>query len=381
MSSLKTIVKNKSYLSVAFIFVSLNVLIGTWAIYIPTIKSNLGISEGRLGFALFFFAAGTFVVLALANKLITKLGAGKACFFGLMLHCGCFILPFLATDFVQLCIGLFLSGLTSAFTDIAMNSLIADYEKRDKVMIMSSAHGFFSLGGMIGAGLGIPLMGYFDNPLHHMICVVIGLVIVNIITMRHYYKDKAVSEEGDGKFSVKLFKPLFALGLIAFIVMSAEGAITDWSALYLEQVCLAGASMVGLGYAFFSIFMTIGRFWGDAISSRFGSLQIICYGALLAMIAFLVTLTGNLILSLIGFSVVGLGLSVIIPELFRLAGQSKGTSSTQGIAFVAGIGYAGFLSGPVILGGLAGTFGLKASFIFLCVILGFAFLFSLTLRK
>ena len=139
----------------------------------------------------------------------------------------------------------------------------------------------------------------------------------------------------------------------------------DWSALYLEEVSLMEAGSVGLGYTLFSIFMTLGRFSGDSISRKIGSISLIGLGSLIAALAFILILIGNKLVVLAGFSLTGVGLSVIIPEIFRLGGKTTGVSSSQGIAFVAGIGYTGFLMGPVILGFIASASSLKGSFLIL----------------
>ena len=153
MSSLQMILKNRKYLSIAMVFMSLNVIMSTWAIYIPTIKSDLDITETELGFAIFCFAAGTFVVLSFAHRLIEKVGVGISSFYGIISYCLLFLIPFYASDYVTFCIGLFLVGMTGGYTDIAMNTLVAEYEHKDKVFMMSSAHGFFSLGGFGAAAV------------------------------------------------------------------------------------------------------------------------------------------------------------------------------------------------------------------------------------
>ena len=163
--------------------------------------------------------------------------------------------------------------------------------------------------------------------------------------------------------------------------MSTEGAIVDWSALYLEKVSLAKLSWLGLGYTVFSATMALGRFFGDAISKRFGSKSLILGGIFIASLGFVCILLVSPIVALFGFGLVGIGLSVVIPEIFRLAGTFKGLNASLGISFVSGIGFLGFLVGPVLLGFLAELSSLKLSFIALLVFVVISFITALTLKK
>jgi fucose permease len=153
--------------------------------------------------------------------------------------------------------------------------------------------------------------------------------------------------------------------------MGSEGAIVDWSGLFLKEVSLAPEAILGAGFLGFQAMMTLGRFMGDAISARIGSVKIVAFGAGIAIIGYLLVLSANMYLAIAGFALTGLGFSVIIPELFRIGGNVKGVESSQGVAFIAGTGYSGFLVGPVILGFLAEEFSLNTSFMTLlgCVII------------
>jgi len=230
-------------------------------------------------------------------------------------------------------------------TDVAMNTLVTEIEKEDKIHIMSSNHGFFSLGGFIGAGFGGFFLSETNVPLYHLYIVIVILLVLNLIVVKYYYSISS-NDANESSFQFKNFKPLLVLAFIAFFVMASEGAIVDWSALYLEKVSLAKLSWIGLGYTAFSATMAFARFLGD-----------------------------------IGFGFVGLGLSVIIPELFRLAGKTKGVESSQGISFVSGIGFFGFLIGPVLLGFLADVSSLKLSFIALLSFIIISFLLAFKLKR
>lgn len=360
MKSLQLILSNPRYFAPAFVFTSLNIWFGTWAIYIPSVKEKLQIDKADLGIAIFFLSLGVFTVFPIASKIINKIGVGRATWFGVVFNSALALFPLIAPNYYSLCIALFLFGACNGLTDIAMNTLVTEIEKEDKQNFMSAAHGFFSLGGVI-VGLGSFLIPLIGSPFLHMLITVILVLIINVFLKKRYYHITAVPVEKE-PFSLKLFKPLLVLGIIGFVSMGSEGGIIDWSALYLKEVVLAPEALIGSGFLAFSAMMTFGRFLGDGISQRIGSIKLVALGAFIAIIGYVFVLSENSILAIVGFALNGLGFSVMVPELFRIGGNVKGVESSQGVAFIAGTGYSGFLLGPVILGFLAEGFTLKTSF-------------------
>lgn len=360
MKSLRLILSNPRYFAPAFVFASLNIWFGTWAIYIPSVKEKLDINKADLGIALFFLALGVFTIFPMASKIINRLGVGRTTWYGVVFCTIAALLPLMAPSYELLCASLFVFGLSNGITDIAMNTLVTELEKEDNVQMMSAAHGFFSLGGVV-AGLGSFLIPFIGNPILHMTVVAVLVISINLFFKGQYFAKRSEPVEKE-PFSLKLFKPLFLLGLIGFISFASEGAIVDWSALYLKEVTLAPEQLFGAGFLAFSITMTLGRFLGDGISEKIGSVKIVVLGAIVAIMGYFGILSENTILAILGFALTGLGFSVMVPEVFRIGGKVKGVDSAQGIAFIAGIGYLGFLSGPVILGFLAEEYNLKASF-------------------
>ena len=377
MKSLQLILSNPRYFGPAWVFASLNILFGTWAINIPMVKEDLGIDKATLGIAIFFLSLGVFTVFPIASRIINKMGVGKATRTGVLLLCITAIFPMLAPSFISLALALFLFGASNGFTDISMNTLVTEIEKEDKENFMSASHGFFSFGGVL-AGMGSFLIPVLDNRIVHMAIAIILVLVVNSFFFRQYKGIVAAPIEKN-TFSIKNFKPLLLLGFFSFVVMGSEGAIVDWSGLFLKEISLAPEALWGAGFLGFQIMMTLGRFLGDAISAKIGSVRIVTLGAAIAIVGYLLVLTGTLYLAITGFALTGLGFSVIVPELFRIGGNVKGVESSQGVAFIAGTGYSGFLIGPVILGFLAEEFSLNLSFISLlaCSLIVFATTFVL----
>jgi len=355
-------------------------MIGTWVLYIPRVKEKLQLADAEIGFALFCLALGLMFFIPLAPIVTRIFGLGRCTIVGLCLFCIAFLGPLLAPSYTMLCAALFIVGNFSGLTDIAMNTLVSKMEKTDSVNIMSAAHGFFSLGGAIGALVGTVLMTIFETPFYHMLLIAIVVIVTNLVLAGFYYKINEVEEENKekGKLPMKVFKPLFILAFLAMITMGNEGAIEHWSSIYLlEVVEVASENYAGFGFTVFSIMMTIGRFFGDGISAKIGSAKIVFLGFLMASLGYLAVLSAGLVLSLIGFGIIGLGLSVIIPELIRMAGKTEDIPTSKSISFVTGIGFLGFLLGPIVIGYISDGFTLHMSFIFSLIITVIALLFSM----
>ena len=360
MKSLGLILRHRRYFAPAWAFMSLNLVYGTWAIYIPTIKAQLEIDKSALGIAIFFMAMGSFLILPIAPRINDYLGCGKATTYGILALGVVGILPFIAPTYPFLLGGLFLLGAAQGFLDISMNATVAEIERRDQVTLMTAMHGFFSLGGVL-AGLGTFAIAWFTHAYEHMGVILVLMVLVNIFFFSAY-KDITSPAKKESGFSAKHLKPLLLLGVISFVVMGSEGAIVDWSGLYLQEIVQLEDQWIGAGFLGFSIAMTTGRFFGDGISQRIGSEKILALGAAVAILGYTGVLQDQMIWSISGFTAIGLGLSVVIPELFRMAGRQKTISPSKAMAIVAGFGYSGFLTGPVILGFIAEGYGLHTSY-------------------
>ena len=381
LRSLKLIFSNPRYFAPAFLFASLNIVFGTWAIYIPRLTEQLAISEGELGLAVFFLALGTLSMIPFVPKLIHFFKLGHVVAVAIALFLIIFLGPFAAPDYFWLCFSLYGVGLCSGLLDVTMNTLVTHIEKHDQVQFMSASHGFFSLGGMLGAGLGTLVKPWLPTAFLHIGIVVLLLLAINLYLAKNYLHVQVEKKEHGSRFKLKNLRPLLGLAVIGFLVMAAEGAIGDWSALYLERVVLSTAAYFGLGYTAFNAFMALGRFLGDKISADYGSRFILITGCFLASVGFGLVLIAEIWISIIGFGLVGLGLSIVVPELFRYCGNLKDVPAATGISFVSGVGFLGLLTGPVFLGFLAQTFSLKISFMALLSFVFLAGLLSFSLRR
>lgn len=368
MKALGLIIKSKVFFAPALIFLSLNLCVGTWAVGIPQIKSKIGFSESGLGLALLCFGFGTFLMLLTAPNIINRLGLGKTCIFSVVSIALCFVFPFIVESFLSLCVALFILGVGTGLTDIAMNTLVSQIEQNYDINIMSANHGFFSLGGVVSAGLGALCLALFSIiPLWYVIGLAIIVIGLNLIFMPYYLKVD-LDLRTSNTFEWNYVKPLLVLLLVGFICMAAEGAIADWSALYLKDVIQAKPFWLAIGFLSFSVFMTLGRFWGDGLSKHLGSYKVLYLGLGVSIFGYATVLFKTTFWSIFGFGLIGLGLSVVIPELFRLSGKYQNLEKSRAISLVAGSGYIGFLIGPVLFGFIADMTSLWWSFM---MILGF----------
>jgi MFS family permease len=368
MKALGLILKSKLFFAPAFLFLSLNLCVGTWAVSIPQIKEKIGFSESELGIAILCFGMGTFVMLFLTPKLIQAYSLARVCIFSVIGVCLCMVFPFLAFDYIILCVSLFVLGLFTGLIDIAMNTLVSQIEEEFSVNIMSANHGFFSLGGVASGGLGALCLSQFERvPLWYVIALSVLLIVLNLFLYK-YYKPIDVVKSKSKSFDFSYLKPLFLLLLIGFICMGAEGAVADWSALYLKDISKAEPLWYAVGFLSFSIFMTLGRFLGDYFSDKFGSFKVLYIGLSVSLFGYVAVLLKYTMWSILGFGLIGFGLSVVIPELFRISGQYRHLEKSRAISLVAGAGYVGFLIGPVLYGFIAEATDLWWSFLSMFIV-------------
>lgn len=377
MLSIKVFLKNRKYFAPAFLYSCFSLVFSTWVIYIPYIAEKMQITEGKVGGALFFTSLGSFVTIPLSNKLTDILGVGRQAFIGFVLYALSMYGMFLAPDYVWLCVALFFFGVMSSIFAIALNSLVVTIEKQAGKYIMTGSHGFWSIGGIIGASTGGYIAGKLGMPLIHITLLVVILIGLQI-WLRKEYTHITGEARVKGKKEKFPVKPLLGIATIAMIMMASEGAIADWSALYLKKVVMMKSHLLGFGYALFSAGMTLGRFTGDAMSHRFGSWKLLRLAIATSLVGFFFVLMVYPFLVLPGFFIIGLGFSIIVPEVYRLASNVKGVRTADGISFLAATTNVGFLTGPVLLGFIAEWQSLYVSFLvlaaFVAMALGMTFL-------
>jgi MFS family permease len=203
-------------------------------------------------------------------------------------------------------------------------------------------------------------------PVHHFIMIVIAVIIGLVICKRFLLDDSAPAQVGPA--FVLPDRPLIKLGIIAFCSLICEGAMFDWSVIYFKKVIEAHGAWMGAGYTCFMCTMALGRFVADWFAAKFGLKQTLQLSGLLTASGLMVAVIfPHLYTAMLGFLLVGFGVSSVVPMVYSVAGKSKTMSPGMALAAVSTIGFLGFLVGPPVIGFLAGAFSLRVSFIFIAV--------------
>jgi MFS family permease len=334
----------------------------TWASRIPSIQQQLSLSEADLGFALLALPAGLMVSLPLSGWLVARLGSARVVVGALFLY-GLMLAGLgQARSLAQLTGVLAAFGFAGNLVNIAVNTQGVGVEGLYQRSIMASFHGMWSLAGFTAAAVGTVLMGAGVVPALHFVAVTLGVWAVTAASARFTLKEDAGTKAGGRVFAVP-DKPLAVLGVIAFCCMMCEGAMFDWSGVYFQQVVKAEKAWVGTGYATFMASMAAGRFIADWLTRKLGLRRVFqLSGGLIASGLMLAVGFPYLPTALLGFLLVGFGVSSVVPLVYGAAGKSKTMPAGVALAAVSTIGFLGFLVGPPVIGLLASLASLRLSF-------------------
>ncbi|GLV59545.1 MFS transporter [Dictyobacter sp. S3.2.2.5] len=366
--------------AVIALFFSNGTIIASWAARIPAVQAKLQLPPGQFGLALLGAAVGALIAMNVAGRISIRFGSALITTLSAI---GLFItLPLLAAapSLIALSAGLvFLGGFNGAM-DVTMNLQGAAVEQQYGKPIFNSFHAFYSVGALAGAFVGSIFASYNIDPLIHFSAVALLAAITVLAASRFLLSSSPVAkpvEEGTaGKKKAPLFvrpsRTLLALGTIAFCALISEGAISDWSALYLNGTVHSGAGLAAAGFAVFSLCMAIGRGVGDIFAARFGPAVLVCLGGMMAAVGLGVGLLFPWTwIVVVGLGLVGLGLAVLFPLVLSAASRSSSGPAETSLATVSTCGYVGFLVGPPVIGFLANSFSLRIGLcfvVFLCLI-------------
>ncbi len=356
----------KNRIAVSTFFFINGLLLANWTARIPGIKTYFDINNTELGGLLLTMATGALVAMPFSGWLSNKFGSHLVTRITSLLFCT--FIPFIVItpNPAVASIFFFLIGLSTGAMDVAMNGQAVAVEKVYKKPIMSSFHAIFSIGMAIGAGVGA-LFTQYNVPLfqHFLIGGIVGFMTC---LWASFYLIKETptpsSSEGESSFSLPT-KAILPLGIIAFCGMTGEGTMSDWSALFMNKVVGETETFAAITFSVFAISMTIGRIFGDYFTEKLGARQLLIYDSILAILGLSIALSFVTVwTTLIGFFLIGLGLSTVVPIVYSAAGNTEGVSPSIGIAMATTVGYAGFFVGPPLIGFLADNFGLRLGMVF-----------------
>ena len=345
--------------AISAVFFINGAVFASWIAHIPVVKMQHAISDGGLGLVLLSTAAGSVLALPVAGWLIARWGSRVMTGAAALGFCLVLPLPVLSPNVAGLAVALALFGACNGTLDVSMNAQAVALEERSPRPIMSSLHGLWSLGGVGGAVAASGAMALGVDAIGH----VIGVVIVSAAAVGLALGGLLPAAPRTGNAAPVFAKPapaLLGLGLVTFCGLLAEGAVGDWSAVYLHDALGSSPAAAAAGFAAFSLMMATGRFVGDRLSMVLGPSRLLRASGATATIglggALLVGKPGP---AIVGFGLVGLGIANVIPVVFSAAGRVSGVPPATALAAVATTGYAGYLAGPPLIGLVAETTSLS----------------------
>jgi MFS family permease len=339
---------------------------GTFYSRIADIKEEFGLSNSALGFALLVVSIGVLVGLGFSGKQSAKHGSAPVTLYATYALGGAILLVGTANNYLTLCLTFLVLGACLAVQDVAMNSHAIVLEHEADKRYMSTFHAMFSLGALGGGVVGAWFSQQNIDLMRHVAFIAILVFIANFVVRNWFLPASLDQHPLEGKKKIKKPKLFLIVGLLGLCAAIGEGSAGDWGAILARDTFDATPFISTLPYICFSAAMVIGRLFGDRAASKYGPMNLIVGGGLIAGIG----LGGGLLVGgiggvIFGWLAAGIGLSIVIPMLFSQAGEIAKTrfegqfAPSEGVAMVSGIAYFGFLVGPPTLGFLGDAIGLR----------------------
>lgn len=349
--------------AVAALFLINGFNMGAWATQIPKMMERHQIGESLMGVLIVTVGIGAVSAMIFAGKLIAAHGSRRM----VLIFATCFIpmfpLAILAPSPWTAMPFLFLFGAFGGCMDVAMNANAVTVEQKLGRAIMSSSHGFWSLGGFIGGALGGTAIERFGHG-GQAIGVAVLCAVLLALMARHILAD--VPHPTEDKPKAALFPRvavLYLLGAMALFSMVPEGAVLDWAAVFVRDQLGAGLTAAGLAFGLFSGAMAVMRFLGDAVRNRFGAVRTLRASGLIGGVGLLIgAVAPSAEIAILGFALSGIGVANMVPIMFSAAGNYPGLPQGSGIATTTMIGYTGYLLAPALIGFVAEHVGFRYTF-------------------
>lgn len=358
---LKTYFTHRSSWAIGTIFASVGILFGNWVTWIPYIKQKFSLDDGHLGLLLLSLPIAATLTNPFTTLIIGRYGMRATTLFGITGMALAFMLPVNVPNLWAVAISLGLMGSGISITNVGMNTCVTNIEQKENSSIMSTSHGMFSLGGMLGAALGSLLMGLKIPVTLHIGLVavgILGLVLIVRPSIMAIVEDVLTNEE-ETKFA---WPNRVLVGMIAVSICTnvTEGTMSDWTAVYLRDVVDANDFFIGWGFAAYAFFMALGRFMGDSLIPKYGHRNVLVAGGVIAATGILIAVFIPLTFSaIIGFGLVGAGVSCCAPILYGSAARTPGMAKGAGLAMMNTFSLIGFMAGPAFIGLISNAYSLS----------------------
>lgn len=373
LNHLSIFFKNKIARSIGAAFALMGISFGTWAAFIPFIKNKLLLDEAELGILLLMLPLGAAFMNPLCVPLIKKMGTVRATLFSVLVIPVILTLPIFLNGLYIVAFVLFLFGMSYSAANITVNTCATQLEAHAKINILSTGHGVWSGGVMIGSAVAGLSQGIGVTHIYH-VCFLIVFTAIILLLFRQplsFLPDEQVGEVKI-KTSKAFFRPnktLWILILIGLCVNLAEGTMADWAAVYIKEVLGETASIASIGFSVYAFFMMCGRLSGDGLIAHYGRRKMLLNCSLLTVSGYLLaSIAPNLIILLLGFSMIGIGVSLGSPILYASSARVAGLPKGAGLAIYTTYAMIGFLGGPVLVGFLAKAFSLAKAFLMVALV-------------
>ena len=364
------------------LYFNLSFYIGLWTIRVPTIKDQLQTDYIGIGYIMATFAFGSILIMIFSNTIIKEISSKKA--IGISGIAQAVLWP-IAPLIYQLDIFLFYAfvfGLCYGLFEVAINLQASNIEKRERKSMMSGFHAFFSLGLLSGSFITSLLLEFNVSFFMNTITYVIILLPLHILFVKYLQKDQKTVEKNKG--SVFFWWPLFII-ILAFITIAdsfTEGGIDSWAALYMRDAIGVEGFKIGIPAICFNLFMVFGRLIGDKIRDKLGVYKFLLGLMLMTLLGLVIIISYNTIVSsIIGFSILGFGISSIIPLAYSLASKIEGIDSAVGISIISICAYGVFMIAPAFMGYIAKYLGINYVFSPMIILFSIAFLIIIIFKN
>ncbi|HCO67173.1 MAG TPA: MFS transporter [Dysgonomonas sp.] len=353
-------------LAIFFLYFCTGICFSSWASRIPDIKIALNLGDAAWGTILLMIPVGQICGMTLSGIIVSRVGSRKIYPIALVGYVIALLFIGLSVSEYTLIISLIIFGFFGNFTNISVNTQAVALENMYNKPIMASFHGGWSLAGLTGAAIGLLMSTLGIKPTYHF--AIIGMLVIITLIINKRYMQPDLKKEKDPALTEKKKrnKPesfLFLLGIVAFCGMAAEGAMADWSGLYLIDVVGTSKNIAPLGLAAYMVTMASGRFLIDRATQRWGRKRVLqAGGVLIATGLFSAVAFPHFITTIIAFMIIGFGTAGIVPTIYSVAGEKTKIPTSIALTIVSSVSFLGFLMGPPLIGYISSATNLRYSY-------------------
>lgn len=354
---------HKHHFAVSWYFLCCGLVFSSWAARIPSVKDLFSLNEASLGAILFMLPLGSFLALPLAGWAVHRFGSRGITALSAIGYALLLVVIGYCEAVWQLSVVLFFFGFFGDFLNISMNTQGLAVQRLIQRPVLSGMHGLWSVGALLGAVIGGWSLRAGWSTLQHLAWVALVCGLLSVL-MYAWLLTEDSSAAGPQKLFVRPERALLLLGLICFCTAVCEGAMADWSSLYYRQVLRDPAGVSTTGYTAFTFAMAAGRLMGDRVIQRLRYRNtLVLNGVCIALGLSIALGIPHPATVIIGFALVGVGVSVVIPIVYMIAGKSGKMAPAAALAAVSTVGFTGFLAGPPVIGFIAHETGLRLALV------------------